>query len=81
MLYVPAERSGQAYKLVQPVQGPYRVVKIFPNGMKLILIRKPLAHSIRVYFNRVRCCPREIEEFDNSEEVSVSSLFEDPDTE
>ena len=49
--------------------------------MELILTSKPRAYSIRVYFYRVRCCPREIEEFDNAEEVSVSSLLADPDTE
>ena len=81
MLYIPAERCGQAYKLVRPFRGPYRVEKIFPNGVELILICKPRAHSMRVYFNRVRCCPREIKEFDDAEEVSVSSLFEDPHTE
>ena len=82
MLYVPAERSGQAYKLVRPFRGPYRAVKLFPNGVELILTSKLRAHSIRVYFDdRVRCCPREIEEFDDAEEVSVFSLFEDLDTE
>lgn len=80
MLYMPAERSGQAYKLVRPFRGPYRVEKILPNGLELILISKPRAHSIRVYFVRVRRCPREIEEFDDAE-VSVSGLFENPDTE
>ena len=49
--------------------------------MESILTSKPRAHSIRVYFDRVRCCPREIEEFDDAEEVSVFSLFEDLDTE
>ena len=44
-------------------------------------MNKPQAHSIRGSFNRVRRCPREVEEFDNAEEVPVSSLFEDPDTE
>ena len=39
------------------------------------------AHSIRVSLDRVRRCPREIEEFDNAEEVPVSSLFKDPNTE
>ena len=81
MLYIPAERSGQAYKFVWPFRGPYQVVKIFPNGVELILISKPRAHSIRVSLDRVRRCPREVKEFDNAEEVPVSSLFEDPDTE
>ena len=32
--------------------------------------------------NRVRCCPREIEKFDDAEKFPVSNLrFEDPDTE
>ena len=54
MLYVPAERSGKAYKFARPFRGPYRVIRVLPNEVQLVLISKPKVRSIRVSLDRVR---------------------------
>ena len=79
MLYVPAERSGKAYKFARPFRGPYRAVKVLPNGVELVLISKSKALSIRVSLDRVRRCPREMTELDDTEEVPIADLFNNPD--
>ena len=57
MLYVPSENNGKAYKFSRPFCGPYQVIRVFLNGVELILISKPAASSIRVSLDRVRHCP------------------------
>ena len=79
MLHVPAERSGKAYKFARPFRGPYRVVKVWPNGVELVLISKPKAQSIRVSLDRVQRCPREMTELDDFNEVPIADLFDNPD--
>ena len=79
MLYVPAERSGKAYKFARPFCGPYRAVKVLPNGVELVLISKPKAPSIRVSLDRVRRCPKEMTDLDDTEEVPFAGLFDNPD--
>ena len=79
MLNVPAEWSGKAYKFARPFRGPYRAVKVLPNGVELVLISKPKAPSIRVSIDRVRRCPREIAELGDTKEVPIADLFDNPD--
>jgi len=59
-VFDPAKKVGKAYKFARPFKGPYRVIKLFPNGVELSLISKPNSPTIRVALNRVRRCPREI---------------------
>ena len=59
-VYNPAKKQGKAYKLARPFMGPYRILKLYDNGADLRLIAKPAAASIRVSFNRIRMCPKEM---------------------
>ena len=40
-MYMPAARSGKAYKLSRPFHGPYRIVKMHKNGAEVRPIDKP----------------------------------------
>ena len=59
-LFMPAIRSGKAYKFACPYKGPYRILQLYPNGAELKLIERPHDPGIRVALNRLRCCPKEI---------------------
>jgi len=59
-VYTPSEKRGKAYKFACPFVGPYRVLELYDNGVKLKRIDKPKAQQIRVALNRVRLCPAEI---------------------
>ena len=47
-LYVPPEKSGQAYKFAKPHRGPYRIVGLYDNGADLRLVSRPSDQTIRV---------------------------------
>ena len=59
-VFSPSERSGKAYKFAYPCKGPYHVMKMLPSGAELSLIVEPTKPTIRVAFNRLRHCPKEI---------------------
>ena len=59
-VYMPAAKSGKAYKLARAFHGPYRVVEVVENGLLVRPIDKPRDTPIRVALNRVRCCPKQI---------------------
>ena len=59
-MYMPAIRSGQAYKLTRPYKGPYRIIATYPNGVELQLVEHLRAKTIHVALNRVRHCPTAI---------------------
>jgi len=59
-VYMPAIRTGPAYKLARPYKGPYRIIKTHENGVELQSIEHPRAKTIRVALNRVRRCPTAI---------------------
>lgn len=59
-LYVPSEKSGQAYKFAKPYRGPYRIVGLYENGADLRLVSRPGDQTIRVALTRLRRCPEEI---------------------
>ena len=45
-LYVPSEKSGQAYKFAKPYRGPY-LVGLYENGADLRLVSQPHDQIIR----------------------------------
>ena len=71
-MYMPAIRSGPAYKLMRPYKGPYRVITTHPNGVELQSVDHPKAKTIRVALNRVRHCPTAIT--DHKEIVMVKPV-------
>jgi len=79
MLYVPADRSGKMYKFARPFRGPYQVVRVMPNGVKLLLTTKPKVCSIRVSLDRVQGFSKEMTDLDDVDEVPVSGLSGDLD--
>ena len=44
---MPAKKTGQMRKLACPFQGPYRVLKVYPNGLDIRPVERPGARSIR----------------------------------
>ena len=71
-VYMPAIRSGPAYKLTRPYKGPYHVITTHPNGVELQSVDHPKAKTIRVALNRVRHCPTAIT--DHKEIVMVKPV-------
>ncbi len=63
---MPARKTGQMRKLACPFEGPYRVVAVYPSGVDVRLVAKPRAQPIRIALNRVRRCPKEIRESQES---------------
>lgn len=59
-VYSPAEKITKAHKFSRPFKGPFRVKKVFDNGVELLKIGNPNSPSLRVALNRVRHCPKEI---------------------
>ena len=74
-VYTPNEKIGKAYKFACPYKGPYRVLKLFDNGVEVKLVSKSNSQSIRVALNCVRLCPAEIAvtDCDKPEEYIVTS--------
>ena len=54
---MPAEKRGKAYKFARTFHGPFRVVELLENGVRVVPVDKPQEAPIRVALNRVRCCP------------------------
>ena len=52
-VYMPASKSGTAYKLARPFHGPYRVVHVVDNGVEVRPVDRPHATLIRVALNCV----------------------------
>ena len=59
---MPARKTGHMRKLACLFEGPYRVVAVYPNGVDVRLVAKPGAQPIHVALDRVRHCPKEIQE-------------------
>ena len=59
-LYVPSEKSGQAYKFAKSYRGPYQIVVLYENGADLRLVSQPGDQTIQVALSRLRRCPEEI---------------------
>ena len=53
MVYMPVERTGRNRKLSRPYFGPYRVLKVHPNGLTVRPVDRPNEQSIRVNQDRV----------------------------
>ena len=70
-VYMPAIRSGPAYKLTRPYKGPYQVVSTHSNGVELQSVQQPKTKPIRVALNRVRRCPVPLAD---GEEVTVEQV-------
>ena len=72
-LFDPSLRSGKAYKFAKPFRGPYKIVHLVSGGAEIILVAKPKSKLIRVAFNRLRHCPREISNVTDSEPEQAQS--------
>ena len=59
-MYMPAARSGKAYKLSRLFHGPYCIVKMHENGAEVRPIDKPNDEPIRVALDRLRVYADEI---------------------
>ena len=59
-VYMPAAKSGQAWKLARPYHGPFRIVKVMEGGVEVAPVNRPQDKSFRVSLQRVRPCPDEI---------------------
>ena len=59
-VYMPAAKSGKAYKLSRPFHGPYRIIILHDNGANDKPVDRPQDATIRVPFARLRVCPSEI---------------------
>ena len=59
-VFMPAVKSGKAYKLARPFHGPYRVVRVVENGVEVRPVHQPNANPMQVALNRVRKCPLEV---------------------
>ena len=60
LVYIPATKSGTAYKLARPFHGPYHVVHVVENGVEVRPVDQPHVTPTRVALNRVRRCPVEM---------------------
>lgn len=56
-VHMPAEKRGKAYKFARTFHGPFRVVELLENGVRVVPVDKPQESPIPVALNRVRCCP------------------------
>ena len=59
-LFKPAEKTGDKRKLARPFHGPYRIVKLGENSVKVRRVDKPGDEPILVAQERLRRCPDEI---------------------
>ena len=71
--FMPAMKTGPAYKLARPYKGPYRIMQLYPNGAELLLIDKPRSPPIRVALNRVRRCPEPVASSNPSPETDMAA--------
>ena len=71
-VYIPTEKIGKAYKFACPYKGPYKVLKLFDNGIEVKLVSKP---NSQVPLNCIQLWPAEIAvtDCDKSEEYIVTS--------
>lgn len=84
-VYTPSEKTGKAYKFACPFIGPYKVLELYDNGVKLMRISKPNSQPIRVALNPVRLCPAEVRDAPTEgsellEQVTANSHMKDTHT-
>jgi len=61
-VYMPSEKKkkGKAHKFARPFYGPYRVIEVTANDVKVVPVHKPRSTPIFVALDRVRFCPDEV---------------------
>ena len=64
-----ARKTGHRTKLACPFEGPYRVVRVYPNGVEVQPVEKPRSQPISVALNRVRRCPKQVPSLEESVEI------------
>ena len=75
-LYDPSLKTGKAYKFAKPFRGPYKIVHLVKGGAEIQLVAKPKSKLIRVAFNRLRHCPKEISDaIDEPEQIRSKEQF------
>ena len=83
-VYMPAARSGKAYKLSRPFHGPFRIIAMHDNGVEVRRVDRPQDATIRVPFARLRVCSTEIPDVSwpskNSSERDAVAATTDTDT-
>jgi hypothetical protein len=62
MVYMPGTVKGKAWKFARPYHGPYRVLAVTPTNVEVKLVDRPQDASIFVSIDRVRSCPKELED-------------------
>ena len=72
-VFMPVEKSAQAYKFAKPFQGPYRVEKTCENSADIRMIEKPGDKPIRVAFNHLWHCPKELSGLPETEKLTPQS--------
>jgi len=73
---MPVSRCGEAYKFSKPFKCPFCITSLYNNGAELKSIDKLRSKSIQVALNRIRRCP---EEMQNAEDTRSNSQSEDAD--
>ena len=60
MVFMPQEVQGKDRKLAPPHHGPYRILEVQPNCVRVRPVDKPADHPILVSMDRVTKCPKEL---------------------
>ena len=55
-MYMPAKTTGKTQKFARPFHGPYRVLKVFKQGVSVRPVDDPRANPIRISLDCVRRC-------------------------
>ena len=50
-VHMPAEKRGKAYKFARTFHGPFRVVELLENGVRVVPVDKPQESPVRVALN------------------------------
>ena len=59
-LYMPAAKTGQAYKFARPYHGPYRVLEVVGCDASVVHVDQPQDTPLFVAIDRLRHCPDKI---------------------
>ena len=59
MVYMPAEKQGEDWKLSRPFHGPYRVLKVTQTNAEVQLVDQPTGDTIFVNLDRICPCDPE----------------------
>ena len=59
-LFKPAEKTGETGKFARPFHGPFRIIELESNTVKIRRVDRPGEEPILVALDRLRRCPEEL---------------------